>query len=204
MRQVAQTLSYLFHPIFLPTVGLMLVFMLNTFISQTTPFARQAFIVFWIFVNTAIIPLIFTIFLRWRGVVKSIQLHTREDRILPFTFSLFFYITNYWLMQDVALPQIIHSLFLGSCIAVALALALTFITKISIHMIGMGGITASIYGLAMIYNLPIIGLLMLGIIASGAVGSARYILESHNLNQIFLGWLIGFFAVYFPVVFGFG
>ena len=182
----------------------MMVFGLNTYISQTTPFAKQLFIVFWIFVNTALIPLIFTLFLRWRGVVESIQLHSREDRLIPFSFALMFYLTNYWLMQDVALPTLIHSIFLGSSIAVGMALVFTFFTKISIHMIGMGGITASVYGIAQIYHLPLMWMVIAGILASGAVGSARYILKSHNLKQIYLGWMIGFMAVYLPLYLGWG
>jgi hypothetical protein len=204
MRAIAQLLSYIFHPIFLPTVGLAFVFGLNSYISQTTPFAKQVFIVGWIFVNTALIPLVFTLFLHWRGMVKSIQLHTREDRLIPFTFALLFYFTNYWLMQDIALPMLIHSIFLGSSIAVGMALVFTFFTKISIHMIGMGGITASLFGLSQVYQLPIIWLVIAGILASGAVGSARYILESHNLRQIYLGWITGFCAVYLPLHLGWG
>lgn len=204
MRSLAHLISYIFHPVFLPTAGLMMVFGLNTYISQTTPFAKQLFIVFWIFVNTALIPLIFTLFLRWRGVIESIQLHSREDRLIPFSFALMFYLTNYWLMQDVALPTLIHSIFLGSSIAVGMALVFTFFTKISIHMIGMGGITASVFGIAQIYHLPLMWLIIAGILASGAVGSARYILKSHNLKQIYLGWMIGFMAVYLPLYLGWG
>lgn len=200
MRQLAHFLSYLFHPIFLPTAGLVIVFGLNTYISETTPIAKQFFIVFWIFINTAIIPLTFTLFLKWRGLVQSIQLHTREDRIVPFTFALLFYATNYWLMRDVALPPIILSIFLGSSIAVACALLFTFFTKISIHMIGMGGMTAALYGMAQLYQLPITWLIMFGLIASGAVGSARYILESHNLRQIYTGWITGFLAIYITLI----
>jgi hypothetical protein len=204
MRSLAHLISYIFHPVFLPTAGLMMVFGLNTYISQTTPFAKQLFIVFWIFVNTALIPLIFTLFLRWRGVVESIQLHSREDRLIPFSFALMFYLTNYWLMQDVALPTLIHSIFLGSSIAVGMALLFTFFTKISIHMIGMGGITASVFGIVQIYHMPLMWLVIAGILASGAVGSARYILKSHNLQQIYLGWMIGFLAVYIPLHLGWG
>lgn len=204
MKSIAHLISYIFHPVFLPTAGLMMVFGLNTYISQTTPFAKQLFIVFWIFVNTALIPLIFTLFLRWRGVVESIQLHSREDRLIPFSFALMFYLTNYWLMQDVALPTLIHSIFLGSSIAVGMALVFTFFTKISIHMIGMGGITASVFGIAQIYHLPLAWMVIAGILASGAVGSARYILKSHNLRQIYLGWMIGFLAVYIPLYLGWG
>lgn len=201
MRLTAKIISYLFHPIFLPSAGLIMVFALDTFIRETTPFAKQFFIVVWIFINTAVIPLIFTLFLKWRGVVDSIQLHSREERIVPFTFALLFHATNYWLMRDMALPPVILSVFLGSSVAVACALAATFFTKISIHMIGMGGITAALFGMAQIYQLPITMFIMLSVLASGAVGSARFILESHNLRQIYLGWGVGFFAVYLTLLF---
>jgi hypothetical protein len=113
---------------------------------------------------------------------------------------MFLYFTNYYLMKDVPLPQVLYSIFLGSSIAVAASFFITFYTKISIHMIGMGGLTAAIYGVAQVYDLPIVGMVMLGMIASGVVGSARYILESHSLRQIYMGWGLGFLAVYLPLV----
>jgi len=143
---------------------------------------------------------LFTLFLRWKKVVDSIQLHSRKDRLVPFAFAMFLYFTNYYLMTDVPLPQVLYSIFLGSSIAVTSAFLITFATKISIHMIGMGGLTAAIYGVAQVYELPIVGMVMLGVVASGVVGSARYILESHSLRQIYLGWIIGFLAVYIPLV----
>ena len=200
MKKAALITSYVFHPIFLPTAGLVFVFSLNTYISQTTPMPKQLFVVAWIFVNTVIIPLLFTLFLRWKKVVDSIQLHSRKDRLVPFAFAMFLYFTNYYLMTDVPLPQVLYSIFLGSSIAVTSAFLITFATKISIHMIGMGGLTAAIYGVAQVYELPIVGMVMLGVVASGVVGSARYILESHSLRQIYLGWIIGFLAVYIPLV----
>lgn len=204
MRAAAQVLSYIFHPIFLPTAGLLVIFSLNTYIAHTTPINKQLFILVWIFINTAIIPLLFTMFLRWKNVVTSIQLHHRKDRVIPFTFATFFYITNYWLMRDVPLPDVMYSLFLGSTVAVALALFFTLFTKISIHMIGMGGLVASMYGVAQLFDLPIVGLVMLGIVASGLVGSARYILESHTPKQIYLGWVTGFLCVYVVLINGWG
>lgn len=197
-------MSYIFHPVFLPTGGLVLIFSMNSYIAHTTPFEKQLFLTIWIFLNTALIPFLFTAVLRWRNLISSVQLHTREDRIVPFAFTLVFYLANYWMLRDIPMPAVIYSLFLGSSAAAGVALIITFFTKVSIHMIGMGGLTASIYGVAQLYHLPIIGLVMASIIASGLVASARYILESHSLKQIYLGWLIGFLAVYAPVMNGWG
>lgn len=204
MRVTAHILSYLFHPIFLPTFGLLVIFGLNRYISATTPVDKQFFLVSWIFVNTAVIPFLFTAVLRWKKLVSSIQLDTREDRIIPFTFALFFYLTNYWLLRDIPMPQIIYSIFLGSSVAVGIALLVNFYTKISIHMIGMGGITAAIYAMAQVYDLNLVGYVLLAIISSGLVGSARYTLESHNIPQIVLGWSTGFLSVYIPMLMGWG
>lgn len=204
MRYAALFLSFLFHPIFLPTGGLIVIFSLNSYVANSTPFQKQLFLVGWIFANTAVIPLLFTLFLRWKKMVDSIHLETREDRIVPFTFALFFYLTNYWLLRDVPMPAVIYSLFLGSSIAVGLALAFTFFTKVSIHMIGMGGLTAAVYGMARVFDLSILGLLTAAIICSGLVGTARFVLGSHNLRQIYLGWMIGFITVSVPLLKGWG
>lgn len=204
MKKAALITSYVFHPIFLPTAGLIFVFGLNTYISQTTPMSKQYFVVAWIFINTVVIPLLFTLFLRWKNMVESIQLHTRKDRIVPFAFAFFLYFTNYYLMRDVPLPDVLYSIFFGSTLAVACAFVFTFFTKISIHMIGMGGLTAAVYGVAQMYDLPIIGMVMLGMIASGLVGSARYILESHDLRQIYMGWVTGFLSIYLPLIYNWG
>jgi len=201
MRKAALITSYVFHPIFLPTAGLMFVFSLNTYIAQTTPLPKQFFVITWIFINTVIIPLLFTLFLRWRNMVDSIQLHSRKDRLVPFAFAMVLYFLNYYLMRGVPLPAVLYSIFFGSALAVAVAFVFTFFTKISIHMIGMGGLTAAIYGLAQGYDLPLVGLVMLSMVASGMVGSARYILEAHDLRQIYLGWSTGFLAVYLPILF---
>ncbi|MBT3648251.1 MAG: hypothetical protein HN542_08440 [Flavobacteriales bacterium] len=204
MRNTALFVSFVFHPIFLPTAGLLAIFSLNTYIAQTTPMPKQLFLVGWIFVNTTVIPLIFTLFLRWKNLVSSVHLHDRRERIVPIAFAFVLYLANYILMRDVPLPDVIYSLFLGSSIAVGAALLFTFLTKISIHMIGMGGLTASIYGVAQLYELPIVGFVMLGILVSGLVGSARYLLDSHDLRQIYLGWITGFVTVYVPLIGGWG
>lgn len=204
MRIAAHILSYAFHPIFLPTFGLLVIFGLNSYIAATTPLQKQLFLLGWIFINTAIIPFLFTAFLRWKNLVTSIQLDSQEDRIVPFTFALFFYLTNYWLLRDIPMPQIIYSIFLGSSVAVGLALLVNFYTKISIHMIGMGGITAAIYAMAQVYQLDLLVAVLLIVFFSGLVGSARFILDSHDLKQISLGWFTGFICVYLPIVLGWG
>lgn len=200
MRKAALFTSYVFHPIFLPTAGLLFIFSLNTYISQTMPMPKQFFVLVWIFVNTVVIPLLFTLFLRWRNMVDSIQLHSRKDRLVPFAFAMCLYFINYYLMRGIPLPDVFYNVFFGSCIAVTAAFLLTFYTKVSIHMIGMGGLTAAVYGVGQMYSLPIVGFVMIGLVASGLVGSARYVLESHDLRQIYLGWIIGFAAIYLPLL----
>ena len=204
MRKVAQITSYVFHPVFLPTAGLLIVFSLNTYISQTMTTSAQLFILAGVFINTVLLPLLFTLFLRWRNLVDSMELHSRKDRLVPFAFSMVLYFINYYLMKGIPLPELFYSIFLGSSLAVTMGFILTFYTKISIHMIGMGGLTAGIYAVAQVYDLPIVGFEMLGLVASGLVGSARYILESHDLRQIYFGWITGFLTVYIPIINGWG
>ena len=129
MRTISYILSYIFHPMLLPTACIFVIFGLNPYIANTTPFNKQLFLAAWVFVNSAFIPFLFTAFLRWKNMIQSIHLDQQKDRILPFAFTLFFYVTNYWLLRDIPMPNVIYSLLIGSAIAVGMALMVAFVTS---------------------------------------------------------------------------
>ncbi|MEX2596641.1 MAG: hypothetical protein WEC59_06895 [Salibacteraceae bacterium] len=188
----------------MPSIALAIIFGLNTYIAQTMSPQKALFILAWLFINTAVIPVLFTAFLKWKGMISSIQLHTRKDRLLPFAFAMFLYFMNYYLMKGLPMPQVIYAVFLGISLIATSAFILTFYTKISLHMLGMGGLTATVYGFSQIYDLESLALLLGIVMLSGIVGTARSFLGAHTLNQIYGGWLFGFLLVYIPINLGWG
>lgn len=84
---------------------------------------------------------------------------------------------------------------------VYIATIITYFWKISLHMIGLGGLLAYILLLLFVrglqYGLPseIDILLSSVILLSGIVGSARLYLCAHTPAQVYVGYIVGFLLV---------
>jgi membrane-associated phospholipid phosphatase len=74
-------------------------------------------------------------------------------------------------------------------------LTTTFVTrfwKISMHMTGIGGLCGSIVLCAIVWPVDLRLLLALLFVLSGAVGSARLIVNAHTPAQVTAGFFAGF------------
>ena len=80
---------------------------------------------------------------------------------------------------------------LGATILAILALLITFYRKISLHMMGTGGLSGLILGLAINLSMNMLGFILLAIFISGITGFARLKLESHKPSEIYSGFLVG-------------
>ena len=63
--------------------------------------------------------------------------------------------------------------------------------KISIHMMGVGGITGLIISLIIIFGLPLQLLFILAVLASGLVCTSRIILTDHSGFELYGGYFLG-------------
>ena len=75
--------------------------------------------------------------------------------------------------------------------------------KISIHMLGIGGLMGMAFGFAWIFQLHMVNVLMLMAVLAGALGTARLILKAHSPAQVYTGFMSGFMieSGYFFMVF---
>ena len=91
LHLISQVLSYVFHPLFIPTFAFIWTYERFPFeFSGITPNALffRLIGVFW---TTAFFPA-FAVFLLWRlKFIASIHLKTQKERIIPYVISMFFY-----------------------------------------------------------------------------------------------------------------
>jgi membrane-associated phospholipid phosphatase len=80
---------------------------------------------------------------------------------------------------------------LGSTFLAILALIISFYRKISLHMIGIGGILGLLLGLSLNLGLDLTWLLVVSIILSGVLGFARIQSTAHKPSDIYSGFLVG-------------
>jgi len=142
------------------------------------------------------------------GLIQTIEMKDKKERIGPLIVTGLFYM---WLYVNVRnntnIPDVLSFFILGSTISVFMALMINSFTKISLHTIAMGGLTAGImfiifnwtYGTVDIpfpwfnFHLRISDRLvaMIVVILAGAVGSSRLYLKAHKEDEIYGGYLVG-------------
>jgi membrane-associated phospholipid phosphatase len=89
------------------------------------------------------------------------------------------------------MPSLFPHLVLGAAISVATAFVINLKWKVSIHMLGMGGIVGTIIGLILRYQIDAIQLVMTLVLLSGIVGYSRLRLDAHTPLQVYVGFILG-------------
>ncbi|MDD5571701.1 MAG: hypothetical protein PHD97_11190 [Bacteroidales bacterium] len=189
--RVAKVISYLFHPLLMPTVCLFLALYINSYISFTLKPEGKSIIILMVFILTFLLPSVIILFLIKRGVVKNIEMDNLQDRILPYLITAVFYYTSYRILKNFNLPYIIRNIFLGATMSVIIALLINIKWKISAHMVGIGGLTGFIIVLSQHTGINLNLYLIISVLLSGLIGFSRLKLNAHNPSQVYTGFLAG-------------
>lgn len=157
-------------------------------------------VIYWVvFLATFIFPLTGTFFMFKKGVITDLNISERSERILPLVFTLIMYVFIYILFVRTNLPGLIQLLSLTAAIAVLWSIIITFFWKISIHMLGWGGVTGAYYGIAYTLGLQIQEVVLVLFVISTLVAWARLRTRSHTPAQIMAGFVVGFVCGFLPV-----
>src|SRR5262249_39965183 len=101
-----------------------------------------------------------------------------------------------YMVRELFLPKQFYLVLLGAAAASFIGLIINYRWKISIHMLGMGGVTGIIASLLNVASNDVSYLFMLQIILSGIVAAARIAGHEHSSQQIYTGFVVGFFCEY--------
>src|SRR5690606_33967255 len=106
--------SYVFHPVFMPTVMfLVLYYLLPVTFAGIKP-AGIALEAMRFVVNTAFFPVLIVFLLKAVGFIESIHLRSSRDRIIPLIGTMIFYFWMNLVVKNLHYPEIVHVLTLGS------------------------------------------------------------------------------------------
>jgi membrane-associated phospholipid phosphatase len=184
----------------MPTIGLLVLFNSSTYLSYL-PFDAKKVIFLLVVLCTIIIPLSLIPFFLYQKLILNIQLNNRRERFIPMIAGFLLYLFCYYLLKKIPVPPAYHSFILGSAVAVMSAIIMTFIWKISAHMVGIGGLTGLISFLIWSLRVDLQFFLILAIMGAGLIGFARLQLKAHNPAQVYTGFLTGFFSVSLTMLF---
>ncbi|MCF8463977.1 MAG: phosphatase PAP2 family protein [Flavobacteriales bacterium] len=200
-KKFAMAVSVIFQPIFVPLYSLIILFHADTFITYGVQPEIRKFIFLITFLNTIILPIgVFYYFYRAK-LIDSMHMHTSKERSLPFLTTIVFHMSTFYLFTKAPMPSLFANLVLGAAFSVAVAFVINLKWKVSIHMLGMGGIVGTILGLALRYQVSATELIMTLIILSGIVGYSRLRLDAHTPLQVYVGFVLGTLILTGSVVF---
>src|SRR6476469_6940556 len=188
----AQIVSYIFHPLFVPTFIFIWTFERFPFeFSGITPhdlFFRLVG-VFW---TTAFFPA-FAVFLLWRlKFIASIHLKTQKERIIPYVITMFFYWWMYYLSRNFTdQPISLKYFYLGIFVCSAIALTVNNFIKISMHAIGMGGAMMYVILTCLHYHTYLGTDIAIMFLLLGIVCTARFLVSNHTQQEIYSGLFAG-------------
>jgi hypothetical protein len=193
--KLARGISYLFHPLLIPSYTLLILLNINPFISHTIPLPYKLILSGMVFLTTFIFPLVFTWLLCRLGFVSSFFLVRKEERIYPIlAISIFYYVT-YYLLKGIHVSTIFSYYMLGATLLSILALVVNFYHKISLHMIAAGSLAGLFLGLSLNFGINLQAEVLLSIILAGTVGYARLKSNTHKPTEIYSGFALGAFVM---------
>lgn len=192
MKKTAYLISYLFHPLLMPTLGVFIIFYSGIYLSFIPYEAKKIILLMTAFI-TLFLPITLLPLLYWQKKISKITLPKRQERLIPLFVSLLFYYLAYYILKKNNIPFFIQDFILASFFCLLAVSLIHLKWKISIHMVGLGGILGLWSILSFLFNIPNQSVfLILLIVVSGLVGSARLVLKAHTQVQVYTGFLVGY------------
>jgi membrane-associated phospholipid phosphatase len=195
MKLFSKILSFLFHPMLMPTLGIFFIFHTGTYLSFLS-FEVKRLVYIIVFTSSCLLPVsLLPLFLQMK-VINSFNMETSRERIVPALTAGIFYFLGYFLLNRLHISQLIEDFVLSSLIAILLAVGISFFWKISMHSIAVGGVTGAIVAIMVRYGIDLMLLLSVMLIISGITATARLYLNAHSPSQVYMGYLAGFLLVF--------
>jgi len=188
---LAKVISVIFHPLFMPLYGMIIIFTAPTLFSYI-PFNVKKILLFVIATNNILVPLSLMPFFRYRNIIRSWNIETRKERIIPLLSVSFFYSVTSYIIFRLQIPLFIKSfIFANALLAIAVSI-INFWWKISLHSVGAGALAGLVIALSVNMMIPLTWFLIPVLIIAGLILSSRLRLETHNPPEVYIGFLSGF------------
>ncbi|HYG16227.1 MAG TPA: hypothetical protein VEC12_10785 [Bacteroidia bacterium] len=193
---IARFFTYLFQPLLMPFYGTIIFLWYDDLLSLQLPLVTRLYILGFIFLLTFLLPALAALLMKNMGVIKSLEMETREERKIPLLFTAFIYTAVFFIIGQVPILARMRVFVLATTITVIVSGFITNYYKISIHMTGCGGVVGLIALMASYSYHNLTWLLAAAIIVSGFVGVSRIVLKAHTHGQVYLGFTLGFLMVF--------
>lgn len=188
----ARTISWLFHPFYLPTVAvtLLLIFSYLNQLPNAYRFALAGIVILF----TWVFPLIAIRLYRTVNGWTSHQMSLRERRFVPYIINIACYGSLYGLMALFHMPRFLSTVIMSGLLIQIVCALINLGIKISTHAAASGGVIGMLMAFSLVFHFDATVWICWSILLSGAVCSSRMILKMHNYSELLFGVIVGFFC----------
>ena len=194
LKKTLPVFSYIYHPIFISIYGTLFYFLVSPS-YEFIPLNRVYLILIQVTILTLLLPLSLYFLFVSLGIISSFTEASIKERRVPITIQAFllFFLLKFSVSFE-ELPELYY-FFLGGFLSSVMALICVLMKfKASLHMIGISSLATFIFGLATLFELPLVNSVALSIVCVGLVASSRLYMKSHTNIELLVGLLIGIFS----------
>lgn len=190
LKRVAEILSVVFHPLFIPLYGLLIIYSSPTLLSFI-PLQIKRMILVLVVANNVLLPVALAIVLYARGAIASLHARGRNERVLLLTFALLMYSLTAFVLLRIQVPNLFKAYLVSIAAVTLVTLLITVRYRISMHAIGFGGLLVLVIFMIALYHISMVWQLFAVVLAGGAVMSSRIYLEDHSPAEVWSGLFAG-------------
>lgn len=208
MKQLAQIVSWVFLPLFMPIYALLLVmfvpsnqdYFFNEDCMYTLPIQAKKALLYMFSVFCVIAPGISYLLLHRRKIISSIEMDDRKERGIPIIIMLIYCLLLYFLFiaktSPALVPKFVFALPLSGVFVTAVFFLMNIWKKVSIHAAGTGILTGFVLAYILLHTQYELWMFGITILISGIVMSARLFLEKHTMSEMIIGWFTASFITF--------
>lgn len=197
IKIISKTLSYLFHPLLIVTWYVLFLLYTNPFSFAGIP---TPIVIAVVFINTFMFPAVSILLMKKLGFVESLGMPDSKQRIIPLVATIIFYVWAYMAIKKINYPFTVKIFMLGTLASLFATFLINVFSKISLHMVGIGGALTAMMLLLIISPTDVSYYFLVMIVLTGAVASARLYLGAHTMKQVYTGFLIGMLGQFFGLI----
>jgi hypothetical protein len=184
---------------FMPLYAIIILINFNPYINQSVSIPLQKIIYSIVFVFTILLPLLTALALKRLKIVESIYMRKTQERRWPFALTILWYYLCFEILLKLNLPASFYLMMIGAIVVIAIALLITFFWKISVHMLGIGGLLGATIAISFRFQLDLTFIIVGAVLVAGLIGYARLKTKSHSYKQVYIGFIIGVITEFFAV-----
>ncbi len=188
---IARLISIILHPIFIPIISFYLSIKMVPDLDFTIA-NYQNYILLILVICTIMLPALCMLFLIKFDVISSLEMTKNQERPFPLLLTGGFLILSLKLTEKLfVFTPVLKKELVGAIIIILLASIISKFWKISLHMLGVGGLIGVLVSLQYLYG-GLSSMIIYFMLIAGITAMARIYLKAHNHSQIYVGFIVGF------------